>query len=361
MATRAAPLLLFSLLAATSWGCSTLHGDNSGDLRVPDGFAIEVFAKDLPGVRTLKPGPDGKLYAALSQEGRIVRFDVGAATPAPEPVASGLNQPYGMAFHSGALYIGDTDQILRLEGPDYARATLVVPHLPTGGHWTRELAFGPDSMLYVSIGSSCNLCEEDDPRRAAVSRYAPDGSGGTVIAHGLRNAAGLGFEPTTHVLWASQNERDELGDDVPPEEIDVLADGTDFGWPYCYGDRVPNPEYHDPARCAGTTPPALKMQAHSAPLGIAFYTGTQFPPEYRGDLFVAFHGSWNRSEKTGYMVARVHVVNGRPVSYEPFVTGWLRGGVVYGRPVYPAVGPDGSLYVSDDDGGRIYRVRWVGR
>ena len=362
LARRLVVMASLSLLAS---GCAMAPGDaaadgDAGDVTVPDGFAVDVFASGLGPVRSLKFGPDGLLYAAVSEDNRIVRIDVASADRKPETVASGLDRPYGLAFHDGALYVGEEGQVTRLDGPDYRTRTVVVPGLPKGGHWTRELVFGSDGMLYVSVGSSCNLCEESDPRRAAVTRYAPDGSGQTVVAKGLRNAAGLAVHPGTGVIWASQNERDELGDDVPPEEINVLSDGADFGWPYCYGERTPNPEYHDAARCASTTPPALAIQAHSAPLGMTFYTGEQFPEEWRGDLFVAFHGSWNRSRKTGYMLAHVDVKDGRPVSYEPFVSGWLDGEAVSGRPVYPVVGPDGSLYVSDDEGGRIYRIRWVG-
>jgi glucose/arabinose dehydrogenase len=335
-------------------------GSEATDVEVPKGFAIEVFAIDLPSVRTLKFGPDGLLYAALSEDGRVVRIDVGSADRTAQTVVQGLNRPYGLAFFDGALYVGEHDKVIRLDGPDFRTKALVVPGLPTGGHWTRELVFGGDGMLYVSVGSSCNLCEESDPRRAAVTRYAPDGSGATVVAKGLRNSAGLAVHPTTGAIWASQNERDNLGDDLPPEEINVLSDGEDFGWPYCYGNRIANPEYRTTQRCPGTTPPALEIQAHSAPLGMAFYTGDQFPPEWRGDLFVAFHGSWNRARKTGYQLAHVDVRDGRPVSYEPFAHGWLEGERTLGRPVYPAVGPDGSLYVSDDEGGRIYRIRWVG-
>ena len=338
-------------------------GDVAGaeGIQVPPGFAIEVFAANLPQARTIRSGPDGLLYVALSQGGRIVRLDPAQVLPAVV-VATGLNQPYGLAFHGGDLYVGEHHQVIRLQGPDFKRSTVVVPDLPTGGHWTREIVFGADSMLYVSVGSSCNLCEEDDPTRAAVTRYRPDGSGGVVVASGLRNAAGLAVHPTTGAIWASQNERDNLGDDVPPEEINILSDGTDFGWPYCYGQRLANPEYKSPNRCAQTTPPALEMQAHSAPLGVAFYTGTQFPEEYRGDFFVAFHGSWNRRQPTGYQLVHVDVKDGRPVSQQPFAWGWLTAsGDVDGRPVYPEVGSDGSLYLSDDLGGRVYRIRWVGR
>jgi len=331
-------------------------------LHVPDGFALTVFVDELPDVRSLRFGPDGMLYAAQSNRGRIVRLDPASVDPAPELVVADLNRPYGMTFHDGALYVGEQHQVIRLDGPGFTERTVIVPNLPTGGHSTREIAFGADGMLYLSVGSSCNVCEESNPLRAAVSRYRPDGSGGEVVARGVRNSAGLAVEPTTGAMWASQNERDNAGDDIPPEEINVLTDGTDFGWPYCYGARIPNREYNDPARCAGTTPPALAMQAHSAPLGMTFYTGEQFPEEWRGDLFVAFHGSWNRSTPTGYMLAHVEVRDGRPVSYEPFAWGWLEAsGHVSGRPVYPAVGPDGSLYLSDDRGGRIYRIRWVGR
>ena len=335
--------------------------------QVPQGFEASIFADGLPGVRMLELGPDDRLYAARSSAGQIVRFDLnedGTADGGPAVVVSGLRQPYGLAFHDGDLYVGETHQIIRLEGPGFTQETVVVPGLPTGGHWTREIVFGPDGLLYVSVGSSCNLCEEGDERRAAVVRYEADGSGEEIVGVGLRNSAGLAFHPETGELWASQNERDRLGDDVPAEELNILAPGgavEHFGWPYCYEDGIPNPEYAGAQRCVGTVSPALEMQAHSAPLGMVFYTGEQFPTEYRGDLFLAFHGSWDRSEPTGYKVVRVRVQNGQPVSYEDFVTGWLTAtGSVRGRPVAVEVGPDGSLYVSDDGAGRIWRVRWVG-
>ena len=346
------PLWLLSLGA-----CAPAGGQS---LRVPTGFEISVLAEGLAGVRTLKIGPEGALYAVLSRAGRIVRLDPGSPSQ-PETVVTGLSRPYGLAFHEGWMYVGETNRVQRLRLADLEQREVIVPDLPTGGHWTRELVFGGDGMLYVSVGSSCNLCEEDDDRRAAVVLYGPDGADETVVARGLRNSAGLAVHPVTGAIWASQNERDMLGDDLPPEEINILSDGEHFGWPYCYGDRIPNPEYLDRAGvCAGTVSPALEMQAHSAPLGMVFYAGDQFPEEYRGDLFLAFHGSWNRSVPTGYKLVRVRVQDGRPVSYEDFATGWLSGGRVSGRPVYPVVAPDGSLLLADDDGGRIYRIRWTG-
>jgi glucose/arabinose dehydrogenase len=348
--------LVVALLGGAMWTLLSAQAPT-----VPTGFEIDVFADGLDGVRALEFGPNGSLYATLSQAGRIVRIDPEDRGRA-ETIAEGLNRPYGIAFHDGWMYVGERHQIVRFRGPSYETSEIVVPDLPTGGsHWTREIAFGSDGMLYLSVGSSCNLCEESDPRRAAIIRYAPDGTHETIVATGVRNAAGLAVHPETGAMWASQNERDNLGDDVPPEEINILTDGEHFGWPFCHSDRQTNPEYRNHAGfCGTTTPPALAIQAHSAPLGMTFYTGDQFPEEYRGDLFVALHGSWNRSERTGYKLIRVRVEDGRPVSYEDFATGWLAGGRVSGRPVYPAVGPDGSLFLSDDQGGRIYRIRWKG-
>ena len=215
--TRALPLLLAGLAAACSEAelvrerlSSNSPGapeQSAAALRVPRGFAIELFAEDLRSVRTLKLGPDGLLYAALSERGRIVRLDPTAAAPRPQTVAEGLRRPYGLAFHEGDLYVGEEHRVVRLEGPSFARSTEVVPGLPTGGHWTREIDFGPDGMLYVSVGSSCNVCEENDERRAAVTRYRPNGSGARLVAGGLRNAVGLAVHPETGEIWASQNER----------------------------------------------------------------------------------------------------------------------------------------------------------
>ena len=360
-------LVLSAACSAPTEGTGqTTNDDPQAFVQVPQGFVVSIFAEGLSGVRMLELGPDDRLYAVRSSAGEVVRFDLnadGTADGGPAVVVSGLAQPFGLAFRDGDLYVGETHQVIRLAGPGFTQETVIVPGLPTGGHWTREIEFGPDGQLYVSVGSSCNLCEEGDARRAAVVRYAPDGSGEEIVGAGLRNTVGLAFHPETGALWASQNERDRLGDDVPAEELNILTLGgavEHFGWPYCYENRVPNPEYAD-AQCVNTVTPALEMQAHSAPLGMVFYDGDQFPAEYRGDLFLAFHGSWNRSEPTGYKVVRVRVQNGQPVSYEDFAAGWLTaGGAVLGRPVAVEVGPEGSLYVSDDGAGRIWRVRWVG-
>jgi glucose/arabinose dehydrogenase len=217
--------------------------------------------------------------------------------------------------------------------------------------------FSPDgSTLFVSIGSSCNVCEEDDPRRAAIVRYNPDGSGEQVFARGLRNAVGIVFRPGTDELWATNNGRDMLGDDQPPETVNLVHQGDDFGWPRCHAGRIVDPDFGGPDACQGVTPPMVEMQAHSAPLGLAFYTGDQFPQEYQGDLFVAFHGSWNRTVPTGYKVVRIPFDDGQPGPVQDFAVGWLDGDAAWGRPADLAVSPDGSLYVSDDEGGIIYRI-----
>ena len=339
-----------------------------GRLRVPAGFRVSYFAQNVDGVRFMTVGPDGAIYASQPGKGRIIRLadaNRDGVADSVSVVVTGLKQPHGLAFHAGALYVANTDGVVRvtLGSNMVANGTPVyVNNYPAaGGHWTRTIVFGKDSAMYVSVGSSCNLCVESTPERAAVLRFNEDGSGKRVYASGLRNAVGLAVNPTTGAVWASQNERDNLAPDhenLPPEELNILVDGGDYGWPYCYSDRVPNPEYHDQARCATTIPPALKMQAHSAPLGISFLAGaSSFPAEYRGDLLVAFHGSWNRSTPTGAKVIRVHVVNGKPTSAEDFITGWQdESGKRWGRPVDVVVAADGSVLVSDDGSGSIYRI-----
>ena len=349
-------------------GDSTSATTLDGRLRVPAGFAVAYFASGLSGVRFMAVSPAGDVYATQPGRGLVVRLpdaNRDGRADSTVTVATGLNQPHGLAFHKGFLYVANTDGVVRLTLGANGVATGVpvyVNHYASGGgHWTRTIAFGADSAMYVSVGSSCNLCVEQSGERAAVLRFNEDGSGKRVYASGLRNAVGLAVHPQSGALWASQNERDNLPPDhenLPPEEINILADGADYGWPYCYGDRIPNPEYNDAARCASTTAPALALQAHSAPLGMTFLArAATFPAAYQTDLLVAYHGSWNRNVPTGAKVVRVRVANGRPVSVEDFITGWQQtNGSRWGRPVDVVVAADGSVLVSDDDSGAIYRV-----
>jgi glucose/arabinose dehydrogenase len=312
-------------------------------------------------------GPDRRLYVAERGRDRIVRLpddDGDGVADAIEPVSSGLSAPSSIAFHvDGSLYVGETTRVLRLSEPNddgmFQRAEVVVEDLPGGqGHSTRTVLFDPEGRsLYVSIGSSCNVCLEQDPRRATVARYNPDGSGETIYATGLRNAVGMAFRPGTNELWVTNNGRDWLGDDQPPETIYVVEQGDDAGWPRCHAGRIIDPEYGQPGACGGITAPVVEMQAHSAPLGLTFYVGQQFPTTYRGDLFVAFHGSWNRTEPTGYKIVHIPIADGTPGPVQDFAVGWLRdNGSNWGRPVDVITGRDGSLFVSDDGGGHIYRI-----
>ena len=339
-----------------------------GRLVVPAGLKVTYFARDLDGVRFMAVSPDGVLYASQPGRGRVVRLpdaNRDGVADSVVVVVTGLNQPHGLAFHKGVLYVAATDGVARVtlgaDGKSSGAPVYVNRYSGGGGHWSRTIVFGADSAMYVSVGSSCNLCIEQSTDRAAVLRFNEDGSGKRVFASGLRNAVGLAVEPQTGALWAAQNERDELPpnhEDLPPEEINILTDGGDYGWPYCYGDRVPNPEYNDAARCAKTIAPAAKLQAHSAPLGLTFLTkASSLPDEYRTDLLVAYHGSWNRDTPTGAKVVRIHVSDGKPGAVEDFVTGWQRAdGSRWGRPVDVTVGSDGSVMISDDTGDAIYRL-----
>jgi glucose/arabinose dehydrogenase len=240
-----------------------------------------------------------------------------------------------------------------------------VDDLPDGGqHPNRTLAVGPDSMLYVSIGSSCDACAETNPEHATILRTGLDGSGRAVFARGLRNTLGFGFHPTTGALWGMDQGSDWRGDDLPPEELNLIEQGNDYGWPYCFGDAQPDPIIQDPpgttkaAYCASTEPATLEVQAHGSPIGLAFYTGTAFPIEFAGDAFIALRGSWNRFPPTGYKIVRLRFEAGEPAGFEDFVTGFLieNGEAHFGRPAGVTIGPDGSVIFSDDTNGVVYRV-----
>src|SRR5215831_5883325 len=275
------------------------------------GFKITLFA-DAEGVRNLVLGPGGAIYAALQRPGRVIRIahaDGDTIAGATGDVATGLNGPFGIAFRGDTMYVGEMTKVTRF-APGSTTGQTVVEGLPSGGHSTRTVVFGPDGYMYVAVGSSCNVCNESDPRRAAVTRFTADGSGEHRFATGLRNSVGLAFNPSTGELWATNNDRDDIGgankamtDDLPPEHLNILKDGKFYGWPKCYLPGKPNPEYAT-ADCSTVEPPTITFQAHSAPLGITFYTGSAFPG-YKGDAFLTYHGSWNRKVPTGAKVVHV--------------------------------------------------------
>ena len=343
-------------------------------LKLPDGFHIAIFADNIDGARMLTFTPGGVLLVSESGEGKVVALPDSRHTGKADRtviVLSGLNEPHGIAFYQGKLYVAENDKVRRYDWDETnLRATnpKEIVNLPTGGgHSTRSLLFN-GGKTYVSAGSSCNVCIEKDPRRAAVMEFNPDGNGEKIFAKGLRNAVGLAVNPKTDTVWVTVNGRDMLGDDLPPETIYDLGKGSvDAGWPYCYGDRIPDPNFTKPGdnRCQSVIEPKVQMQAHSAPLGLAFYEGSMFPAEYRNNIFVAFHGSWNRSVPTGYKVVRVKLDDkDQPVAgAQDFMTGWLAPGETkkgrwMGRPVGIAFSADGSMYLSDDAGGVIYRITW---
>lgn len=344
-----------------------------GRLRLPAGFKISVFADTHSSPRMMAFSPSGVLLVTTQERGSVLAL--------PDPthhgtadkivtVLRGLRLPHGIAFHNGKLYVAETDKVVAYDWEEKSlRATnpQTIIRLSGGGvgHATRTILFA-NGKLYVSVGSTCNECEEDDPIRATVLQFDEAGSNRRIFARGVRNAVGLALSPSTGTVWVTENGRDRLGDDVPPDEIDDLGQtGGDFGWPYCYGNRVPDPKFHNAPRCASTVPSLIDLQAHSAPLGLAFYQGQMFPASFRGDLFVAYHGSWNRRIPTGYKVVRIPMRGPQKNKPEDFITGWLapgetRHGRYMGRPVDIVIGGDGSMFISDDSGGMIYRVTYTG-
>ena len=340
-------------------------------VQVPAGFHVNLFAEGLAGPRFIHFGPDKALYIAERKAGRIVTVhdDDGDGVADRQTVfAAELPQPHSLVYYEGAWYIGVPSGVIRLidrdnDGVAETRQT-VIDDYPIGGHSTRTVEFLPDGRMVVSIGSSCNVCEEKDKRRATVMIYdSPEANGERVFASGLRNAVGLAIHPDTGELWATNNGRDMLGDDMPPEAVYIVRDGLDYGWPYCHNGTIIDPDFGEIDACEGVEKPVINMQAHSAPLGLVFYTGKSFPKEYHGDVFIAFHGSWNRSIPTGYKVVRLPLDGSKPLgSVEDFATGWLDEvkEKASGRPVGLAVGPGGDLFVSDDKAGMIYRISYGG-
>lgn len=361
---------------------------------VPPGFVASEFASGLDMPRTLRTAPNGDVFLAESGAGRIRVFrpSAGAARPEALVFAANLTLPFGIAFWPPGpspryVYVAETDRLVRFPytlGDLKARgpAEVVVPHLPEGGHWTRDVVFSADGRtMFVSVGSAANVATEltgappagaalgagwgDEKDRADVLAFDPDGRNGRTYATGLRNCVAMALQPPGGTLWCVVNERDGLGDDLPPDYATSVREGAFYGWPWFYIGNHPEPRLHGARQdLAGrVTVPDVLIQAHSAPLGVAFYEGTQFPPDYRGDAFVALHGSWNRSHPTGYKVIRLRFQDGKPTgAYEDFVTGFLASsGAAWGRPVGVTVTQDGALLVSEDANGRVWRIAAAGK
>jgi glucose/arabinose dehydrogenase len=341
--------------------------------KVPQGFRVNLFAKDFKRPRWLTVAPNGDIFLADTGVGEIIVLrdpqNTGGAQER-EVFSDGMKRPFGIAFYENYVYIGNMNELLRFRfDPKTSKRLGEKEHLldlPAGGHDTRSLAFSSDGKhLFIGVGSNSNIDTGEDPRRAAVTICDPDGKNARLYATGLRNPVGLALEPVTGAVWTTVNERDELGDDLPPDYFTSLKDGGSYGWPYSYiGDNVdPRVKPQRPDLVARAIIPDVLLGAHVAPLQFAFYTGKQFPESYRAGAFVAEHGSWNRAKRSGYQVVFVAFKNGKPSADPvPFMTGLVPdpgGQDVYGRPVGVTVAPDGSLLVSDDGAGAIYRISFA--
>lgn len=369
-----APLraVLGALLIMPLAGCASAKDLPLDRIKLPKGFAIELFADKVPGARSMTLGEKGTLFVGTFRHGDgkvyAIEHDGKRATTI-NTIAQGLNQPNGVAFRDGALYVAEISRILRFDGIESTlkappKPAVVFDKLPTDGHhgW-KFIAFGPDGWLYVPVGAPCNICERESPY-ATIQRIKPDGSAIETFAKGVRNSVGFDWHPKTKELYFTDNGRDMLGDEVPPCELNhAPRQGMHFGYPYCHGTSVSDPEFGNKGKCADYTSPVVNFSAHTAPLGMRFYTGTMFPSTYQDSAFVAQHGSWNRSKRIGYQVMHVTLppagTKGEAVS-TVFAEGWLDKAAdkAWGRPVDVLVMPDGALLVSDDMAGVIYRISY---
>jgi glucose/arabinose dehydrogenase len=340
-------------------------------LQVPSGFSISTYANGVDGARMLV-ARGSHVYVTRPSLGDVLRLgdsDGDGSVDERATVASSLPLVHGIAFRGEQVYLATPTQVLNASvdaAGDFGEPTVIIDDLPDGGqHPLRTIGIRPDDRLFISVGSTCDACPESNRENATLLVAGLDGTARTIYASGLRNTIGFGWHPVTDQLWGMDHGSDWRGDDTPPEELNAIVEGNDYGWPYCYGDRRVDPVIQDPpnstkeARCAETTGPELTTTAHEAPIGLTFYTGTSFPSDYRDDAFIAMHGSWNRYPPTGYKVVRLVFENGVPQRFEDFVTGFLieDGAATFGRPAGIAVADDGSVLFSDDASGAIYRVR----
>lgn len=360
---------IFAILVMT--GCGPFLGAGQIDLTtisLPEGFSIEVYSDAVSGARSMALGDTGTLYVGSRDAGKVyalIDADNDYHAEQTVVVAEGLNSPNGVALRDGDLYVAEIHRVIRFDNiestlrgnPSYTVVNDSFPDDPWHG-W-KYIAFGPDGMLYVPVGAPCNVCKRDDERFASIMRMQPDGSGLEVFAHGVRNTVGFDWHPQTGVLWFTDNGRDWMGDNKPPDELNRAPQpGMHFGFPYFHG-SVPDPKFEPPADHPEFTLPVQELGPHVAALGMVFYTGDMFPDEYQGHIFIAEHGSWNRSVPIGYRVMLVRLDGSRATSYEVFAEGWLQGRTAWGRPVDVILMPDGSMLVSDDKAGAVYRITYA--
>lgn len=339
------------------------------DIQLPLGFELSIFAENITNARAMCWGDNGTLFVGSRSAGNVYALrdkDGDGQAELKYTIASGLSMPVGVAFRDGDLYISVVNGVVKLidieEHLDDPPAPVVVTDAyPSEKHhgW-KFIAFGPDGKLYIPVGAPCNICESPDSIFASITRINSDGSGREIIAHGVRNSVGFDWDPNTGKLWFTENGRDNMGDDIPNCELNVLnTEGEHFGYPYCHEGSIPDPEFGEILSCHEFVPPAAKLGPHVAPLGMRFYRGDQFPAKYKHAIFIAEHGSWNRTTPIGYRVAVAFPQADGSVNTEIFAEGWLKGSSATGRPVDVLEAPDGSLLVSDDDADMIYRITYT--
>ncbi|MAG21328.1 MAG: PQQ-dependent sugar dehydrogenase [Candidatus Marinimicrobia bacterium] len=366
------PLVLAAILKV----CTPIQVDGNGDLPLdeivlPPGFEIQLYASDVPNARSMTLSSSGVLFVGTRREGNVYAIrDEDGDFHADEVIVidEGLNMPNGVAFRDDDLYVMEVNRLLRYNDiEDHLDAppdpVVVYDRYPTDSHhgW-KFIRFGPDGMLYIPVGAPCNICDEEDDRYASITRINHDGNGFEIFSHGVRNTVGFDWHPVTEELWFTDNGRDWLGDDMPPDELNRAPEkGVHFGFPYCHGEDILDPEFGEGQDCADYVSPAQELDPHVAALGMRFYTGDMFSENYRDQILIAEHGSWNRSIPIGYRLMLVELNGDDVVGYKVFAEGWLQGMTAWGRPVDVLVMPDGSLLVSDDFAGVIYRITYTGR
>lgn len=363
-------ILFLLIIMGLNISCSTENKSGSASpIKLPEGFKINLYASNISNARSMALSETGILYVGTRSAGNVYALlDNNKDNKVDEviTIASGLNMPNGVDLKNGDLYVAEVNRIIKFENieanlrnnPTY---TVIRDDFPTDrSHGWKFIKFGPDGKLYIPIGAPCNIClREDDPRYASITRMNPDGSEFEIFAHGIRNTVGFDWHPITKDLWFTDNGRDMLGDNIPPDELNCApVRGLNFGYPFLHGKNIIDPEFGSQGDTSLYTKPVQELGPHVAALGIQFYTGKMFPAEYQNQIFIAEHGSWNRSEKIGYRISLVRLNGNIPISYEPFAEGWLKGDSVSGRPVDIELMPDGSMLVSDDYADCIYRISY---
>ena len=371
-AMRSSSTCALALLLAAC-GHSKPDPGSLAELSLPPGFRISVYA-EVPAARSMSLGPDGTVFVGTRKDDKVYAVrdrDGDHVAESVRVIASGLDTPNGVAFKDGDLYIAEISRVVKLvavldwlDRPDAPPKPVVVrDDFPKDEHhgW-KYIAFGPDDKLYVPVGAPCNVCARDDPRYASIMRMNADGSVPEVFAGGIRNTVGFAWHPDSKQLWFTDNGRDELDDNLPGDELNLApGPGMHFGFPFCHQGDTSDPEHAAGRKCDEFTPPVQVLGPHVAALGMKFYTGSMFPETYKHQVFIAEHGSWNRTDPLGYRVMLVRLDGDKATSYEVFAEGWLRrDGEAWGRPVDVLVMPDGALLVSDDLGGKLYRISYTG-